>query len=59
MPFRKKNQLGFTSDDPFDRSPLCIKLRPGLKERLMTIPDWREKLREAIDGIVSTEFDGR
>ncbi len=52
LPFQKKNKLGFTSDEPFDRNPLTILLKPGVKEKLMSITNWRSKVRNAIDRII-------
>ncbi len=52
MPFQKKNKLGFTSDEPFDRKPLAILVKPGVKEKLMNVPNWRSKVRDAIDRII-------
>lgn len=53
MPFEKKNKLGFTSNEPLDRKPLAILLRIGVKEKLISIPNWRQKVRDAIDKIIS------
>ena len=49
MAFQKKHKLGFTSDDPLEKIPICIKGRKGQRDRLMAITDWQEKLRDAID----------
>ncbi|GJD18098.1 hypothetical protein RIVM261_030540 [Rivularia sp. IAM M-261] len=52
MPFKKKNKLGFTSNQPFDKDPVCFKVLPGVKNELKTIPDWQDKLREAVDKLI-------
>jgi hypothetical protein len=49
MGFQKNNKLGFTSDEPLDKEPICFKGRKGQKEKLKNIPDWQEKLREFVD----------
>lgn len=49
MPFQKNHKKGFTSDAPLDRRALQINLKPGLRERIMAIPDWRVKLREKLE----------
>lgn len=53
MPFQKNNKLGFTSSEPLDRKPLAILLKAGVKEKIMSIPNWRQKVRDAIDKIIS------
>lgn len=52
MTFRKKNKLGFISDEPLAKEPLCLKLKPGAREELMAIPDWQKKLRVLIDEFI-------
>jgi hypothetical protein len=60
MPFQKNNKLGFTSDDPLGKKPVCFKVKPGVKEKLLEIPDWQNKLREFVDQLISgqTESNG-
>ncbi len=48
MPFHKKHKLGFKSNQPFDKDPICFKVLPGVKDKLKTIPDWQERLREFV-----------
>jgi hypothetical protein len=52
MPFQKKNKLGFTSKQPFDKDPVCFKVLPGIKDKLKTVPDWQERLRECVDKLI-------
>ena len=54
MPFERNNKLGFVAKDdiPLDKSPLSIKLRIGVRDRLKAIPDWQNKLRECIDKLI-------
>ncbi|QFS47533.1 hypothetical protein GXM_05025 [Nostoc sphaeroides CCNUC1] len=39
--FSKKHQLGFTSNHPFDKDPVCFKVLPGVKDKLKAFPDWQ------------------
>jgi hypothetical protein len=60
MPFQKKHKLGFTSNQPFDKDPICFKVLPGVKEKLKTVPDWQERLREFVAKLIDetkTESD--
>ncbi|BAY48593.1 hypothetical protein SAMD00079811_62190 [Scytonema sp. HK-05] len=49
MPFQENNKQGFVSNAPLDRRALQINLKPGLRERIMAIPDWKVKLREELE----------
>lgn len=53
MPFQKKNELGFTSSQPFDKDPVCFKVLPGVKAKLKAVPNWQERIREAVDSIIN------
>jgi hypothetical protein len=55
MRFQKKNEFGFTSDDPLDKDPICIKVKPGVKDKLKAIPSWQERLRKMIDQLIEDE----
>lgn len=55
MPFQKQNKLGFTSNNPMDKTPICLKLKPGVRDRLRAIPDWQAKLRMLIDDLIEHE----
>ncbi|BAZ16162.1 hypothetical protein NIES4071_80370 [Calothrix sp. NIES-4071] len=57
MTFEKKNKLGFTSNQPFDKDPVCFKVLPGVKERLKNIPNWQERLRQAVDKLIEEQCD--
>lgn len=58
MPFQKNHKLGFTSEDPLDRDPVCFKVKPGVKAKLKAVPDWQERLREYIDEMVEESLGG-
>jgi hypothetical protein len=52
MPFQKNHKQGFTSENPLDREPICFKGRRGQKEKLTSVPDWQERLREFVDTLI-------
>jgi hypothetical protein len=62
MPFQKNHKLGAKpiGDEPMDRTPICFNVRTGVREKLKTIPDWKERLREYVDRLIDgqTESDG-
>ena len=57
MPFKKNNKLGFIAkdDQPLDKLPLSIKLRSGVRDKIKTIPDWQDRLRDLIESWASSE----
>jgi hypothetical protein len=55
MPFRKNNKFGFTSENPLGKSPVCLKVRVGVREKLLAIPDWQIEIRKAIDDLIERE----
>ena len=57
MPFKKNNKLGFVSDNPLDKTPLTIKLRLGIREKIKSIPNWQDKLRDLLEEWVKQEKD--
>lgn len=54
MPFHKNHKLGAKpiGDVPMDRTPICFNVRTGVREKLKTIPDWKEQLREYVDRLI-------
>lgn len=44
--------------EPYDPSPVCVKVLPGVREQLKSISDWQNKLRSAIDQIIATGEGG-
>ncbi len=48
MTFQKNHKLGFTSENPLDREPICFKGRKGQKEKLKAVLGWQERLRDFI-----------
>lgn len=55
MPFRKNHKLGFTSENPLDKTPVCLKVRKGVRDELLAVPDWQDKLRQLIDNLIESE----
>jgi hypothetical protein len=58
MPFQKNNKLGFTSDAPLDKDPVCFKVKPGVKEKLKAVPNWQERLRDYVDQLIKENLGG-
>jgi hypothetical protein len=40
----------------YDKTPVQVKVLPGIRERLKTVDDWQNKLRRFIDELI--EEDG-
>jgi hypothetical protein len=55
MPFQKNNKVGFTSENPLDKTPVCFKVRQGVREKLMAVPDWQGRLRNMVDSLIQEE----
>jgi hypothetical protein len=36
----------------FDKVPVQFKVLPGVREKLKTVPDWQERLRDFVDQLV-------
>jgi hypothetical protein len=56
MPFQKKNKLGALpfNEEPFDASPVCFKVKKGVKDKLKSVQNWQERLREAVDNLIES-----
>jgi hypothetical protein len=54
MPFEKKHKLGAAplNEEPFDRTPVCFNVKKGIRDKLKTVPNWKERLREYIDRLI-------
>ncbi|NMF67020.1 hypothetical protein DP113_24010 [Brasilonema octagenarum UFV-E1] len=59
MTFQKKHRLGALpfNEEPFDKSPVCLKVREGVREKLKAVPDWQERLRGFIDELIRDTGD--
>ena len=55
MTFEKKHKLGAQPlhSEPMDRTPVCFNVKNGVREKLKTVPDWKERLREFVDSLIS------
>jgi hypothetical protein len=36
-----------------DKTPVQVKVQPGVREKLKAVPNWQERLREFIDLMVA------
>ena len=48
MPFKKGHKDRFQAENPLEAVPLCIKLPVGLRDRIRTIPNWQNKVRDLL-----------
>ena len=44
--FKPNNRMAY------DKSPVQFKVLPGVREKLKTIPDWQERLREFVNELI-------
>jgi hypothetical protein len=55
MTFKKNHKLGaLPNEEPFDASPVCFKVKKGVKDKLKAVPDWQERLRETVDNLIES-----
>lgn len=57
MPFKKSHTVGFVSTrpEPLDKTPICFKGRQGQREKLMSVPNWQDRLREFVESLIQEE----
>lgn len=55
MPFKKNHKLGALpyGNEPLDTKPISFKGRKGQLDRLKTVPNWQERLRDYVDQLIS------
>ncbi len=55
MPFQKNHKLGAKQlySEPLDSQAIAFKGRMGQKEKLKTIPNWQERLRNYVDQLIA------
>jgi hypothetical protein len=41
----------------YDKTPVQVKVLPGVRERLKTVDDWQNKLRRFIDELIEEDGD--
>jgi len=39
----------------YDKTPVQVKVLPGVRERLKTVDDWQNKLRRCIDELIAEQ----
>lgn len=44
--FKSRNKIAF------DKTPVQVKVMPGVRDRLKAIPGWQDLLRDKIDEII-------
>jgi hypothetical protein len=49
MKFRPDNHVAY------DKAPVQFKVLPGVREKLRTVPNWQERLRDFVDQLISEE----
>ena len=51
--------LGWKTDkgEAYDRTPVQLKVLPGVRERLKTVDDWQNKIRGFIDELLAEQGD--
>ncbi|MCY7385629.1 MAG: hypothetical protein LH628_24315 [Microcoleus sp. CAN_BIN18] len=42
----------------YSKAPVQVKVLPGVRERLKTIDNWQNKLRQLIDKLIDEELGG-
>ncbi|BAU14141.1 hypothetical protein LEP3755_46860 [Leptolyngbya sp. NIES-3755] len=42
----------------YAKTPVQVKVLPGVRERLKTVPNWQDKLRRLIDQLIQEELGG-
>ncbi|MEQ9357319.1 hypothetical protein [Coleofasciculus chthonoplastes] len=55
MPFQKNNRFAAKRmlDKPLDKDPICFKGYEGQKEKLKSVPNWQEQIRQFVDELIS------
>ncbi len=55
MPFQKNNEFKYLPDgnEPMDKHPVCLNVRMGVREKLKSVPNWRERIRDFIDELIT------
>ncbi|NJL65402.1 MAG: hypothetical protein HC903_31025 [Methylacidiphilales bacterium] len=41
-----------TNKVAFDKVPVQFKVLPGVRDKLKTVPNWQERLREYVDRLI-------
>jgi len=57
MPFQKHHKLGAKKilDKPLDKTPICFKGYEGQKDKLKSVPNWQERMRQFVNELISEQ----
>ncbi len=44
--FKPQNKVAY------DKSPLQFKVLPGVREKIKTVPNWQQRLRDFVDQLI-------
>lgn len=55
MPFEKNHKQGAKpmGSEAMDRTPICFNVRIGVREKLKTVPKWKERFREFAEQLIA------
>jgi len=59
MPFQKNHKLGAKKilDKPLDKTPICFKGYEGQKDKLKSVPNWQERMRQFVSELISEQSE--
>jgi hypothetical protein len=59
MPFKKNHEFRFLSIESksLDPKPLSLKLRDGIRDKVMSIPNWQSQLRNVVEAWLQEKLD--
>jgi hypothetical protein len=59
MPFKKNHEFRFLpiESQSLDTKPLTLKLRPGIRDKIRSIPNWQSELRDTIEAWLQKKLD--
>ncbi|EDX72178.1 hypothetical protein MC7420_8270 [Coleofasciculus chthonoplastes PCC 7420] len=57
MPFQKDHPWRAKKilDQPLDKTPICFKGYEGQKDKLKSVPNWQERIRQFVDELISEQ----
>ena len=57
MPFQKNHPWAAKKmlNKPLDKDPICFKGYEGQKEKLKTVPNWQERMRQFANELISEQ----
>jgi hypothetical protein len=55
MPFRENNKLGAQKilKRSLDNKPICFMGYEGTREKLKSVPDWQNRLRDYVERLIA------